>query len=110
VRPLEVHFTRPPEFDAVRHLTLSLATLPRAFATEVLLDTNLETARRTVFPAFGVLERTSEGVLLRGQTDDLHWFARELARLPFAFEVRHPTALREALEAHAKRLLERAKA
>jgi predicted DNA-binding transcriptional regulator YafY len=72
---------------------------------EVLLETDLEAARRSVFPAFGVLERSDEGVLLRGQTEDLAWFARELARLPFPFQVRHPTALREALEAHARRLL-----
>jgi predicted DNA-binding transcriptional regulator YafY len=109
VRPLEVHFSRPEGFNALGHLTFSLATLPRAYATEVLLDTDDETARRQVFPAFGTLERTSEGVLLRGQTDDLSWFARELARLPFAFEVRRPTALREAVEAHARRLLERSR-
>ena len=67
---------------------------------------DLEKARRSVFPAFGVLERTEQGVLLRGQTEDLPWFARELARLPFAFEVRSPSELREALAEHARRLLD----
>lgn len=109
VKPLDAHFTRPEGFDALRHLTFSIATLPRAFAVEVLLETDLETARRSVFPAFGALERTDGGVLLRGQTEDLPWFARELARLPFPFEVLHPTALSEALEAHARRLLGLAK-
>jgi len=75
----------------------------------VLFETDLETARREVFPAFGVLERAAGGVLLRGQTDDLDWFARELARLPFSFEIRRPSALCEALESCARRLLQRAR-
>lgn len=108
VQPLDVHFTRPDGFDALAQLTHAVATLPRAFAVEVLLETDLETARRAVFPSFGVLEPASGGVLLRGQTEDLDWFARELARLPFAFEVQRPDALREALEACARRLLQRA--
>jgi len=44
-------------------------------------------------------------VVLRGQTDDLDWFARELARLPFEFEIRHPAALRESLRVRARALL-----
>ncbi|WP_375772150.1 YafY family transcriptional regulator [Archangium gephyra] len=106
VQPLDVSFSRPEGFDALTHLTLSVATLPREFAIEVLLETGLETARRQVFPAFGVLEKVAGGVMLRGQTDDLGWFARELARLPFAFEIRRPDALREELAACARRLLQ----
>ncbi|MBJ6761558.1 YafY family transcriptional regulator [Myxococcaceae bacterium JPH2] len=110
VQSLGVAFERPPDFDALAHLTVSVATLPRAHAVEVLLHTDLEAARREVFPGLGVLERAEAGVLLRGQTDDLRWFARELARLPFDFEVRHPTALGEAVAAHARRLLGRERA
>ncbi|MFY0562498.1 helix-turn-helix transcriptional regulator [Archangium lansingense] len=109
VQPLDVSFTRPEGFDALEHLTLSVATLPRAFAIEVLLKTDLETARRGVFPSFGVLEQVAEGVLLRGQSDDLGWFARELARLPFAFEIKQPDALREDLASCARRLLQQAR-
>jgi predicted DNA-binding transcriptional regulator YafY len=54
----------------------------------------------------GVLEWTGDGLQLRAQVDDLDWFARELARLPFAFAVRQPERLREALHAVARRLLE----
>ncbi|HXO42231.1 MAG TPA: YafY family protein [Thermoanaerobaculia bacterium] len=109
VRPLAAAFTRPPEFDALRHLTQAIATLPRAFAVEVFLATDLETARREVFPAAGLLESTGDGVLLRSQADDLAWFARELARLPFAIEIRQPAALREAVAEHARRLLRSAR-
>jgi predicted DNA-binding transcriptional regulator YafY len=105
VRPLPMRFSRPAGFDALAHLTLSLATLPRAFSVEVLLDTDLVTARRELSPAVAVLEWTAEGVLLRGQVDSLDWFAQELARLPFAFQIRRPGALRRALEAVARRLL-----
>jgi predicted DNA-binding transcriptional regulator YafY len=104
VRPLAVNFTRPTDFDALDHLTFSLATLPRAFAAEVLLRTDLQTAQRQLFSAAGVLEWTGEDVLLRAQVDDVHWFARELSRLPFDFEIRQPAELREALESHAMRL------
>jgi predicted DNA-binding transcriptional regulator YafY len=105
VTPLPLHFERPADFDALAHLTFSLATLPRAHAVRVLLRTELARAQRQVFPALGVLEHTAQGVLLRGETEDLDWFARELARLPFELQVLGPPALGEALAAHARRLL-----
>jgi predicted DNA-binding transcriptional regulator YafY len=105
VRPLALNFERPPGFDALSHLTLSMATLPRAFAVEVLLQTDLQSAQRELSPTVAVLEWTAEGVLLRGQVDSLPWFARELARLPFAFEIRKPAALRRELANVARRLL-----
>jgi predicted DNA-binding transcriptional regulator YafY len=103
---LEGHFSRPTGFDALAYLTHSLATLPREHPVEVLLDTDAEVARRYLSPTVGVLEWTGDGLQLRAQVDDLDWFARELARLPFAFEVRQPERLREALHAVARRLLE----
>jgi predicted DNA-binding transcriptional regulator YafY len=108
VRTLESTFTRPPDFDALAHVTNALATLPRRYSPVVLLKTDLDTARRALFPAAGVLEWTPEGVLLRAQADDLLWFARELARLPFDFEIREPAELREVLASVARQLLERA--
>jgi predicted DNA-binding transcriptional regulator YafY len=104
VRPLATSFSRPDGFDALGHLALSVATLPRAFAVEVLLETDLRTAQRELFSAAGVLEWTGAGVLLRGQVDSLPWFARELARLPFDFRIRRPASLRHAVRAVAQRL------
>jgi predicted DNA-binding transcriptional regulator YafY len=46
------------------------------------------------------------GTLLHNQSDDLEWFARELARLPFPFEIVAPDALRDALRACAERLMD----
>jgi predicted DNA-binding transcriptional regulator YafY len=108
VRATDVAFERPPDFDALRHLTLSVATIPRTFATEVLLKTDLATAQRELFLTIGTFEAAPGGVRLLGQTDDLGWFARELARLPFGFEIRRPPALRTALRRCARALLAQA--
>jgi predicted DNA-binding transcriptional regulator YafY len=105
VRFTDAGFERPADFDTLGHLTFSVATLPRAFAVEVLLRTELASARRQFFEAIGVFEPVPGGVLLLAQTDDLDWFARQLARVPFAFEVRRPAELRGAVEALARRLL-----
>jgi predicted DNA-binding transcriptional regulator YafY len=105
VQALQDRFLRPERFDALAYLAHSLATLKRAHGIEVLLRTDLATARRELFDAIGLLEPADGGVLLSAQADDLDWFARELSRLPFAFEIRSPPELREALAAHARRLL-----
>jgi len=97
-------FARPDGFDALDAVNRALATLPRAFAVEVLLHTDLLSARRALYPALGLLEPREDGVCLRGQVDDLAWFARELARLPWRFEIRKPRALVAALRQHAERL------
>ena len=108
VQRLPVSFERPERFDALAHLTTSIARLPRAHAAEVLLATDLATARRELFPVAGVLEPVEGGVVLHAQADDLDWLARELARLPFAFRVRTPRALRTAVGALARRLARQA--
>jgi predicted DNA-binding transcriptional regulator YafY len=51
-----------------------------------------------------VLECVDDGVLLRAQADKLDWIARELARLPFDFNVRSPAALRGEIGRIGKRL------
>jgi predicted DNA-binding transcriptional regulator YafY len=105
---LPVSFERPERFDALAHLTTSIARLPRAHAAEVLLETDLATARRELFPVAGVLEPVAGGVVLHAQADDLDWLARELARLPFAFAVAKPRALRTAVAGLARRLARQA--
>jgi hypothetical protein len=45
---------------------------------------DLESAKHELFEAIGVLEPLGNAVLLRSQADDLNWFARKLARLPWA--------------------------
>ena len=90
----ETLFLRPRDFDAVAHLTFSLATLPRAHTAEVLLHTTLQEALERLGGTMGLFEPVDGGVLLRAQIDGLDWFARQLARQPFDFTVRAPEALR----------------
>ena len=42
--------------------------------------------------------------MLRGSFDDVEWYARELMRLPFEFEVREPEALRAQVVEQAREL------
>lgn len=106
VRQLPVKFARPADFDASEVLSRSIATIPRSIAVEVLLETDLETARAELGETLGLFQPTAEGVLYHTQVDSLEWFARQLARLSFAFEVRRPVELREALRACGERLLQ----
>ncbi len=105
VQILDKNFKRPDDFDAVAHLNFSIATMPRAFAIEVLLKSDLKTIKEEMFEWLGILEAGDDGVILYSQAGDLRWYARELARLPFPFEIRHPPELVTALQECAMHLL-----
>ncbi|HEX4584951.1 MAG TPA: YafY family protein [Burkholderiaceae bacterium] len=102
---VETRFDRPTSFDALAYLKDSIATMPRAHRIEVVLATDLATAQREMVSGFGVLEWIGDGVLLRSQADDLAWFALQLARLPFDFQVRSPAALKAAVGSIGRRLM-----
>jgi predicted DNA-binding transcriptional regulator YafY len=104
VQPLPASFARPEGFDALAHLGHSLATLPRKHTVEVRFAADLASVRRALFAAIGVFKPDGDGTLLLAQADDLDWFARELSRLPFDFEIRQPASLRDALRVQALRL------
>ena len=107
VHAVPASFGRPEGFDVLAHLVSSMATLSRTHAIEVLLHADIATAQREIFETIGVLEPVGDSTLLRAQADDLDWFARELSRLPFEFEIRQPDALRVALLAQVERLQRR---
>ncbi|MFC3109764.1 helix-turn-helix transcriptional regulator [Undibacterium arcticum] len=102
---LEISFKRPDDFDPLAYLSHSVATIPRAHAIEVLLKADMATIQREWFGWLGVLEPVADGVLLRSQAEELDWYARQLARLPYEFEIRHPPGLREVLAGWARRRL-----
>jgi predicted DNA-binding transcriptional regulator YafY len=104
VEALPAGFGRPAGFDALDHLTRSVATMPRAHAVEVLLHTDLDRARRETPDTIGVFTPEGEAVRLSAQTDDLDWFARQLSRLSFDFVVLAPVALRAAVRRQGMRL------
>ena len=109
VAAVPASFGRPEGFDALQYVRHAIATLPRAHSVSVLLHTDLASAQRRLFTEIGTLEarrhRGKPAVLLRSEADDLDWFVRELARLPFSFEVVSPSALAGRVAAHARRLL-----
>ncbi|MEO8275687.1 MAG: YafY family protein [Thermoanaerobaculia bacterium] len=107
VQSRKTTFTRPRDLDILTTISRAIASLPRAHSAEVLLHTNLATARKQIFATLGTMEEVDGGVLLRSQTDDLGWLARELARLSFAFEILRPKTLQAALRAHARELQDR---
>ena len=90
-------FERPEDFDAPAYLERAMATLPRAIAVEVLLKTDMAAAQRELTPTLGLPEQVDDGILVRGSADELDWYARELMRLPFRFEVRSPVELKRVL-------------
>jgi predicted DNA-binding transcriptional regulator YafY len=104
VATLDRTFERPVDFDSAERLTYGIATIPRAFEVEILLHTDLRTALTVLHESLGSFEPGKGAVLLRTSTDSIDWFARQLARLPFAFEIREPQVLRSALLRHANHL------
>ena len=100
-------FIRPDEFDAVEYLERAMATLPRAVKTEIVLHTDIASARRELSETVGVATESADGVVVHGSADDLDWYARELMRLPFRFEIRAPAELRSVLARLAAELASR---
>jgi predicted DNA-binding transcriptional regulator YafY len=105
VDSLERPFERPEDFDALAWLLRSVAILPRAHAVEVLLKTSLERAQAQFSRTIAVLEQTEDGVAMHCQADEIGWMARQLASLPFDFEIRQPPQLREEVRECARKLL-----
>lgn len=110
VQPLLQAFERPQDFDALAHLRHTIAALPRKFAATVLLKTTLAEAQAQLREYMGLFEQTPEGIVLHNQSDELEWLARQLASLPFGFEVWQPPELRQVLRRHAEQLLQGLKA
>jgi predicted DNA-binding transcriptional regulator YafY len=94
---LEVAFARPDGFDAAAFVVQSLASMPNTWEVEVLLQTDLDDARRRFSPVFGTLEPCAGGVLLRAHGDHLSWMARELVATGIPLRVLRPPALRDEL-------------
>lgn len=98
-------FTPPADFDALAHLEHALATMPGALSVEVLLETTLDEARRLVPAAYGTLEETPRGVLVRGQMQDqqdVGMLAHLLAGLGCPLVVHQPPELRDELRRLAR--------
>lgn len=93
----EETFTRPPDFDSLQYVLESLATTPRGWLVEIMLETTLADVQRYIPPGSAVFEECENGVLMRLYSADLRNTARYLCLLEFPFAIRRPHELREAL-------------
>lgn len=97
----------PPGFDAVAHVSRSLASVPWGHHVEVLLDLPVDRAARRLPPTLAELVETKDGTLLRMRADSLDWVAGMLAGLECDFTIRAPDELRDSVRALADRLAAR---
>jgi predicted DNA-binding transcriptional regulator YafY len=110
INTLNANFKRPEGFDPLAHMMQAIATMPRRFAFELLLKTDIATAQNEVFDVLGILETSQDGVIMRGSVEDLDWLARQISIFSFDFVVRAPEELRAELEKHSVKLANLAKA
>ena len=96
----------PSDFDAVAHVSRSLASVPWGFEVEVLLDLPLERAARRLPTTLAELVETPDGTLMRMRADSLDWMAGMLAGLGCGFTILTPDELRESVRELAARLAE----
>jgi predicted DNA-binding transcriptional regulator YafY len=106
----DVDFDRPAGFDPLAYLMQSIAIMPRKYAFELLLKTDIDTAQREVFDVLGILEAVEGGVVLRGSVEDLDWLARQISIFSFDFVVHEPAELKDELRKHSVKLDTLAKA
>lgn len=94
----------PGGFDAVGHVSLSLARVPWTWEVEVLLDVAVDQAARRLPPTLAELAQTGDQTLVRMRVNSLDWMAGVLASLGCAFEIRRPEELRVSVQELATRL------
>ncbi len=104
VSPTGHAFPPPADFDPVGQVARGLAQVPYAWEVEVLLDTDLVTARRRIPASVGMLAEAPGGVLLRTRAEHLDGVPRMLAGWGFDFTVLRPEELRDEAAAYADRL------
>ena len=102
----DVGFEPPENFDAARHLTFSIASLPRSVAVEIVFEADTTTVLTELDESLGLFEARDGQTLMRARTDSINWLARQLAGLSFGFRIVEPAALRVALRRHAEGLLD----
>jgi predicted DNA-binding transcriptional regulator YafY len=98
----------PDGFDAVAHVSRSLARVPWRWAVEVWLELSIEQAAARLPGTLAELLGADGGTLLRMRVSSLDWMATVLAQLDCDFAIREPEELRPAVEALAARLEARA--
>lgn len=97
--------TAPPDdFDALAHVSRSLAQVPWPWEVEVLLELPIDEARQRVPRTLAELAEEEGGTALRMRVISLDWAASLLAGLGCPFHVRRPHELRTSVRALAQQL------
>ncbi|MDG4824449.1 YafY family protein [Asanoa sp. WMMD1127] len=104
----EATFTVPDGFDAVAHVTRSLAGVPYTWEVDVLFEAELAQVRRRVPASVAEITETEDGVLMKTRAQSLPGMAQMLAGLGWPFRIVGPPELRDAVREHAERLAEHA--
>jgi predicted DNA-binding transcriptional regulator YafY len=96
----------PDGFDALEHVSRSLAQVPWPWEVDVLLELPVDDARRRVPGTLAELSDEDGGTALRMRVSSLDWAASLLAGLGCAFRVRAPEELRTSVASLSERLAE----
>ena len=96
----------PDEFDAVAHVSRSLARVPWPWDVEVLLHLPAAEAVQRLPATLAELADAGDGTLLRIRVSSLDWMARVLAGLDCGYTIRRPDELRASVQALADSLTE----
>lgn len=99
----DIPFERPHPFDSLAYVMQSLANAPANWEVAVLLETTIQQAQNHVPPSMAVLETHEDGVLMRCNTQNLHWLAHFLLGLNVTVRVLYPPQLRDAFRDIASR-------
>jgi predicted DNA-binding transcriptional regulator YafY len=94
----------PAGFDALAHVSRSLAQVPWPWELDVVLELPLDDARRRIPGTLAELSEEDGGTALRMRVSSLEWAASLLAGLGCAFRVRAPDELRESVATLSQRL------
>jgi predicted DNA-binding transcriptional regulator YafY len=94
----------PKGFDAVAHVSRSLANVPWRWEVVVRLDLPVDEAADRVPATVAELVEADGGTLLRMRVGSLDWMAGVLARLGCRFTIHEPAELRDSVRALADRL------
>jgi predicted DNA-binding transcriptional regulator YafY len=94
----------PDGFDAVAHVSTSLARVPWPWEVEVVLDLPLDQAARRLPGTLAELVDAEGKTLLRTRVGSLDWMATVLAGLDCPFTIRRPDELRASVRGLAERL------
>ena len=103
-------FEMPTDFNAVEHVTRSLADVQYTWEVEVVVEGPVGAVRKRIPPTTGTVVEEHGVVLLRTRAEKLDGMARMLASLEWPFVIRKPDELRAALldfSRHLAKLAER---